>query len=42
MIKSAKNHIKSGTQGREGLKEFRKTFESGTHELMKKNAFLIS
>jgi hypothetical protein len=35
MIKSAKKHIKSGTREGEGLKEFRKTFESGTQEIRK-------
>jgi hypothetical protein len=35
MIKSAKKHIKSGNQEEESLKEFRKTFESGTQEIRK-------
>jgi len=33
MIKIAKKHIKSGNQEGEGLKEFRKTVESGTQKI---------
>jgi len=38
MITSARKHIKSGNQEGEGLKEFRKTLESGTQKI--RNVFL--
>jgi hypothetical protein len=42
MIKSAKKHIKSGNQEEESLKEFRKTFESGTQEIKTDNQELMN